>query len=88
VPSCFEATSLLHCRFNCAVKVFAVHGPYSQHFLFFLTYDWPPKARVLHYTRLQRAAIDKYFSLLGPFVSYKENAVLWIRLHAPLEVYL
>jgi hypothetical protein len=47
-----------------------------------------PQKLVLHYTRLQRVAIDKYFSLLGPFVGYEENVVLWIRLHAPLEVYL
>jgi hypothetical protein len=31
---------------------------------------------MLHYTRLERLASDKYSSLLGPFVRYEENKVL------------
>jgi hypothetical protein len=46
---------------------------YSQQFIVFVTYEWPPKARALHNTRLERLARDKKSSLLGPFVSYEEN---------------
>jgi hypothetical protein len=46
--------------------------------IFFVTYHWTQQARVLHYTRLERLARDKHSSLLGPFVSYEENEVLWI----------
>ncbi len=33
----------------------------------------------LHYTNLERVANDKYFSLAGSYVSFKENEGLWIR---------
>jgi hypothetical protein len=33
----------------------------------------------VHYTRLERHFCDKHSSLLGEFVSYKENEVMWIR---------
>jgi hypothetical protein len=49
---------------------------YSQHFIFFITYKWAKKARVLHSVRLERITSDKRSSLLGPFVSYEENNVL------------
>ncbi len=52
-------------------------GLYSQHFIFFVTYEWTKKARMLHYAGLESLARDKYSSLLGPFVSYEENDVLW-----------
>jgi hypothetical protein len=32
---------------------------YSQHFILIVTYDWAQRARVLHYTRLERSAWDK-----------------------------
>jgi hypothetical protein len=51
-------------------------GPYSENFIFFVTYDWAQQALVLHYTGLERLARDKHFKLLGPFVSYEENEVL------------
>jgi hypothetical protein len=41
-----------------------------------VTHKYSPKARVLLYTRLERLARDKHYSLFGPFVSYKENEVL------------
>jgi hypothetical protein len=44
---------------------------YSQHFIFFVTYDWDHLARELHYTKLKRIARDKHFSLLNPFLAYK-----------------
>jgi hypothetical protein len=33
----------------------------------------------LHNTRLERLARAKHSSLLGPFMSYEGNKVLWIR---------
>ncbi len=48
-------------------------GPYSQHIVFFLIYDWPQKARALHNTRPKRLIGDKHFSLFGAFVRYENN---------------
>jgi len=88
-------------------------GQYSQHFIFFVTYECAQYAgvfvpdrlfepslmiaskarslpestwKVLYLVRLQpysqtsleRSARVKHSSLLGPFVSYVENKVLWI----------
>ncbi len=44
-------------------------GLYSQHFIFLVTYKWAQYARVLHYIKLERVAMDKHSSLLDPFVS-------------------
>jgi hypothetical protein len=41
--------------------------PYSQHFIFFLTYEWAQEAGVLRNFRLERLAGDKPSSLLGHF---------------------
>ncbi len=46
---------------------------YSQKNIFFITYEWAQKAKVLHYTRLGRLNGDKYSSLLGPGASNREN---------------
>ncbi len=47
---------------------------YSELFIFFMTYEWSQKARVLLFnTRLERLGKDKDYSLLGTFVCYKEN---------------
>jgi hypothetical protein len=51
-------------------------GPYSQHFIFFVTYEWAPKARLLHYTGVERLFRDKNHSLLSSFVSCKNKEVL------------
>jgi hypothetical protein len=48
-------------------------GPYSQHFIFFITYEWAQKTRVLHYIRLYMLTRDKHTVLLGPITSYEEN---------------
>ncbi len=45
--------------------------------MYFLTWEWAQKARVLHYTRLERIYGDKHSSLFGD-VSYE---VLWIQPH-------
>jgi hypothetical protein len=47
--------------------------PYSQHFFFFVNYKWAQQDRVLQYTWLERPSRYKHSSLLGPFISYKEN---------------
>ncbi len=62
-----------------ALKGFMEQGPYSQHFFFFVTYELGQWARVFHYIRLEMLARNKHSSLLGQFVSYEENKVLWIR---------
>ncbi len=53
-------------------------GPYSQHSIFFITYESAQKARVFHNTMLERLTSDKHSNLLGQFLSYEENEVLWI----------
>ncbi len=60
-----------------------LQGPYSQHFIFFLTDKWAYEARVLYYTMVEKLANDKHSSLLVQFVGYEENEVLWIRLQGP-----
>jgi hypothetical protein len=45
----------------------------SQNFIFFVTYEWAHGARELHNIRLERLTKDQQFSLLGLFLSYKEN---------------
>ncbi len=52
--------------------------PYSQHYIFFVTYKLAHKARLLHNTKLERLTSDKHSNLLCQFQSYKENEVLWI----------
>ncbi len=37
---------------------------------------------VLEYTKQERLARDKHFSLFIQFISYEENKVLWIRSQA------
>jgi len=48
----------------------------SQHLIFFVTYKWVQKAKVLYYTWLERLARDKHCSLLGLLVNYEENGML------------
>ncbi len=51
-------------------------GSHSQHFIFFVTYKWvQPKARMLHYIRLESHVNDKHSSLLGPIISIEESVV-------------
>jgi hypothetical protein len=53
--------------------------PYSQQFIFFVTYVWVQKARALDYTRPEWFASYKQSSLLSPFVSKEEIEVLCLR---------
>ncbi len=43
---------------------------------------------MFNYIRLGRLAKDKHSSLLGPFVSYKENEVVLIRLERQYPISL
>jgi hypothetical protein len=50
--------------------------------MFIVTYELAQQARVLHYNRLESLASNKHsnlLGLLGLFLSYDENEVLWIR---------
>jgi hypothetical protein len=51
-------------------------GPYSQHFIFFLTFKCFQQARVLNYTWPEKHDSDKHSNLLDPFITYEENKVL------------
>jgi hypothetical protein len=61
-------------------------------FVSFITYEWVQWNGVLHYTRLERFSRDKHFSLIRPFISYKEYEVLQKRLlpinNTPFPSYL
>jgi len=46
-----------------------VSGKYSQHLIFFVTYELAQQARVLYETRLERLASGEQSNLLGPFIS-------------------
>ncbi len=61
---------------------------YSQYLIFFVTYEWAEPAKVLYCTRLERLAIIKHSSLLGPLLSYGEKEVLLIWLQRPYSQYL
>jgi hypothetical protein len=56
----------------------------SFHFLCNLRKMGPNKIG-LYYTRLERLARVKHYSLLGPFVSYEENEVLLIWTLEPVQ---
>jgi len=44
--------------------------PYSQHFIFFVT-------SMLRKTRLEKLASNRHSNLMGLFVNYDENELLW-----------
>ncbi len=47
-------------------------GLYSQCFIFFIAYEWSQQDRVLNYTRQERIAGEKHFSLPCPFISVEK----------------
>ncbi len=51
-------------------------GPFSQHFIFFVTFKCDQSAGVLHNTGPERFARYKHSRLQVQFVSYEENGVL------------
>ncbi len=52
---------------------------YSQHSIFFVTYESAQLARLFHNTKLEMLTSEKHSNLLGQLQSCKENEVLWIR---------
>ncbi len=48
-----------------------IQGPYSQLFIFFVTYERVQRAGVLLHTELERLAREKHSSLPSSFLSYK-----------------
>ncbi len=50
-------------------------GPYSQHFIFFLTYEFFQQAIVLEYTRSEKLTSDKHSNLWNLFVTHEEDKV-------------
>jgi hypothetical protein len=50
---------------------------FNQSFIFCATYELAEQARVLLKTRLERLASGKHSNVLGLFVSYDENEVLF-----------
>jgi hypothetical protein len=73
-PRTFDLGTLAH-----PPPLYRHQGPYSKHFISFVTYKWAQSARVLFNTKLERFDKDKYSSLGDPFISYEENEVLLIR---------
>jgi len=53
-----SSVDMLQSGQNCFCQ-FTNQGPFSQHFLFFLTYVWAQQVRVLEYKRPERPACDK-----------------------------
>jgi hypothetical protein len=58
------------------MKEHIIQGPYSQHYIFFVTYESAQKAKRLLNIRLQRLSKVKHSKLLVQFVSYEEKEVL------------
>ncbi len=65
--------------FRLNIFFIANHWSYSQHSIFFVTYECGKKL-VLDYTWLERLSRDKLSSLVGAFVSYKKMNVVNIAL--------
>ncbi len=61
----------------------STHRPYSQNFIFFVSEGRCQWASEFQYTLAETLVSEKHSSLLGPFVSYEENEVLWIRTQRP-----
>ncbi len=61
------------------IKSFIVQGGYSQYFIFFLTDEQPLYVRVFSTCKPFQRSVMKQSSLLGQFISYEKNGVLWIR---------
>jgi hypothetical protein len=53
-------------------------GPYSQHYIFFVTYESPKLARAFDYTSSEWFACQKYSILLAQSQVTKKRKVLWI----------
>ncbi len=49
--------------------------PYSQHFIFFVTYECAKQAEVFFPGKPFKLSVMIHSSLVDPFVNYKENGV-------------
>jgi len=68
VGSCFAVKYLTMIKNFCDV----ILKPYSKYFIFFVLTNWPNKI-VLNYIRLEKLAMNKHSSLLGPIIRYEKN---------------
>jgi len=66
-----EVTNTL-AYYNCQFYIFTVKGPYSQLFVFFMTYKWIQKASVRVPIKPFNYCVMYHSSLLCSFVSYEE----------------
>jgi hypothetical protein len=55
-----------------------IHGAYSQYFIFFINYELAQYVRAFVTGKPFQLSVMVQSSLLGQFVSHKENGVLWI----------
>jgi hypothetical protein len=53
--------------------------PYSQHLIFFVTYEWAQLVSVFVLDKPFQPCVMKHSSLLVPLLSYEENEALLIR---------
>jgi hypothetical protein len=61
------------------IKIVTNLGPYTQHFIFFVTYELAQYDWVSYYISTDEIVMDKNSSFLDSFVSYEEIDVLWIQ---------
>jgi len=47
------------------LKLIVNQGLYLQYFIFFVTYEWVPQAKALHYIRLERQVRNKHSRILS-----------------------
>jgi hypothetical protein len=69
-------TFIIACFTKAKIQIIKKQVPYSQHSIFFVTYESAQKARLFHNTKLERLTSAKHCNLLGLFISYIENKVL------------
>ncbi len=53
-------------------------GPYSEYFIFLVTFEWAQQARVFVPNKPFQPSVMED-TLWGPFLSYEEKVVLWIQ---------
>jgi hypothetical protein len=63
---------IISCEENLAL-IIQFLGAYSQHFIFFATYEWAQLARLLPNTRLERLARTKTLELIWTHSKAEKN---------------
>ncbi len=75
IDSVTNTLSYYGTKFITAVKMFKIQKPYSQYFIFFVTYEWPYKLEC--YITLGWKGLPGANPLTNQtYVSYEENKVL------------